>query len=368
MATLRCKSCGRVYSYEKNGTCPKCGAYNRPPRKEVVEADGTIRYVTTENKVCYEEKECHEEEVRQSVSSYSYTPETPTDDKENSEQDNVVKTLWQHRNAVATAGKQKKVVAVLAIISAVCSFVGVLMGNLSSRHSEPVYTPWEDVSVEPAGSIYNLASHVGGTIYTDSGTVTIDSYEQVGSELAITLITKFFDFDLTLDCYYETPTECGYLEMLPPFSDGERYTFVATLPDGITAADCAAVLDVPFEAGINRYWVWLETPTYEMGEAFFYCGQRVYVDSWEQVCNEVQVNVCAEDEAPIYSEAGLTVLNAAEQPYTVYWYGIQSRDLPFIADSKLRFDFTLRNENDTVQSITFCDNAGNYRQFTVNLR
>ena len=34
MPIIRCKTCGRTYSYEKQGMCPKCGAYNRPPRRD----------------------------------------------------------------------------------------------------------------------------------------------------------------------------------------------------------------------------------------------------------------------------------------------------------------------------------------------
>ena len=36
MATVHCKACGKSYSYEENGCCPSCGAYNRPPRRETV--------------------------------------------------------------------------------------------------------------------------------------------------------------------------------------------------------------------------------------------------------------------------------------------------------------------------------------------
>ena len=31
MSAIRCRACGRSYDYEKQGLCPKCGAYNRPP-------------------------------------------------------------------------------------------------------------------------------------------------------------------------------------------------------------------------------------------------------------------------------------------------------------------------------------------------
>ena len=46
MAMVQCKACGKIYDYEKNGCCPSCGAYNRPPRRERVDADGTVPHLT----------------------------------------------------------------------------------------------------------------------------------------------------------------------------------------------------------------------------------------------------------------------------------------------------------------------------------
>ena len=72
MATIQCKACGKHYSYEKEGCCPNCGAYNRRPKRERVNADGTIQHMTdaayekrskAAGKVCFEEKECYEEKV-----------------------------------------------------------------------------------------------------------------------------------------------------------------------------------------------------------------------------------------------------------------------------------------------------------------
>ena len=72
MANIRCKACGTAYRYEKEGCCPNCGAYNRPPKRERVNADGTVQHMTDYayerrngdvGKVCFEEKECHEEKV-----------------------------------------------------------------------------------------------------------------------------------------------------------------------------------------------------------------------------------------------------------------------------------------------------------------
>ena len=75
MATVRCKACGKSYNYEENGCCPSCGAYNRPPRRETVEADGTVHHLDDRaaptgrmpgggGKVCFEEKTCYEEQAR----------------------------------------------------------------------------------------------------------------------------------------------------------------------------------------------------------------------------------------------------------------------------------------------------------------
>lgn len=61
MPAIRCKACGKTYD-SREGFCPKCGAYNRPPRQEWVDTGGDVHYAEQE-KVCYEQKECHEEKV-----------------------------------------------------------------------------------------------------------------------------------------------------------------------------------------------------------------------------------------------------------------------------------------------------------------
>ncbi len=77
MPRIKCKNCGKAYRYETEGCCPECGAYNRPPRREQVNVDGTIYHMTDNDyidkphkqakahseKVCFEEKECHEKKV-----------------------------------------------------------------------------------------------------------------------------------------------------------------------------------------------------------------------------------------------------------------------------------------------------------------
>lgn len=69
MPTIRCAACGKHYDYHREGCCPRCGAYNRPPRREWVGADGSVHHekngaTPRPGKVCYEEKECFEEQTR----------------------------------------------------------------------------------------------------------------------------------------------------------------------------------------------------------------------------------------------------------------------------------------------------------------
>ena len=42
MQQVRCYECGRRYDYDEDGFCPKCGAFNQPPRGSRVSADGTV--------------------------------------------------------------------------------------------------------------------------------------------------------------------------------------------------------------------------------------------------------------------------------------------------------------------------------------
>lgn len=81
MATIHCKACGKSYNYEKNGCCPECGAYNRPPRRERVDADGTVHHLTGQErrsvprggKVCFEKKVCFEDEARKKPAHRSFS-------------------------------------------------------------------------------------------------------------------------------------------------------------------------------------------------------------------------------------------------------------------------------------------------------
>ena len=77
MASIKCKACGRRYSYHESDLCPHCGAYNKPGSRMRVDfdKDGNAELlnekqflqqsaVERKRKDCYEQKECHEDQVR----------------------------------------------------------------------------------------------------------------------------------------------------------------------------------------------------------------------------------------------------------------------------------------------------------------
>ena len=73
MANIKCKSCGRRYSYLESDLCPHCGAYNRPPSRMRVDfdKDGNAELLNEKQfqrqsaanrkqKDCYEHETAHE--------------------------------------------------------------------------------------------------------------------------------------------------------------------------------------------------------------------------------------------------------------------------------------------------------------------
>ena len=127
------------------------------------------------------------------------------------------------------------------------------------------------------------------------------------------------------------------------------------------------VLDIPFDYGVNRYWVWLETPTYELGEDFYLNGQRLFVSECRQSRNAVDVSIDCERDVLSGCDATLTALNVNDQPYTATWQSERCTINMTDGRNTSLLNFTLRNVNDTAQSITLRDNE-TQRQVTINLQ
>lgn len=45
MRTVRCEECGKRYDFDVDDFCPRCGAFNQPPRATRISSDGSVTRV-----------------------------------------------------------------------------------------------------------------------------------------------------------------------------------------------------------------------------------------------------------------------------------------------------------------------------------
>lgn len=151
MASIRCKACGCTYDYNKEGMCPKCGAYNRPPRRERVDPDGSIHYLEPRDdavpphrgkKVCYEQKTCYEEQTRR--------PRQPagtgeTDDLRAQEWENLKGSVQRLRTRYQTMDKKQRGNVGKIIITVVIGLVLLLNScNIHRGYNVPEEPGWSE--------------------------------------------------------------------------------------------------------------------------------------------------------------------------------------------------------------------------------
>ena len=39
---VRCHECGKVYNFDAEDFCPRCGAFTQPPKSTAIDADGSV--------------------------------------------------------------------------------------------------------------------------------------------------------------------------------------------------------------------------------------------------------------------------------------------------------------------------------------
>lgn len=177
MVKITCQACGRRYDYAKEGLCPNCGAYNRPPRRETVDVDGVVHHldvaeesVPPQGKVCYEEKECLED--------------TPRRVRSHRNGEFMTKGL-KRAGAASHSQKTKIKKEAVAVIIAVVGFLIPLLSNLAARSepAEPESRPWEDA--EQFVEVY------GSSVETADGTFAIVGWEIAGKALTVHYTADF---------------------------------------------------------------------------------------------------------------------------------------------------------------------------------
>lgn len=166
MAVIRCKACGRVYDYNKQGMCPKCGAYNRPPRRERVDPDGSVHFVESRDaavpfhrgkKVCYEEKTCYEGQTRRGAREAAGEPDSIRAKDWENLKDNAqgLKNKFQNLEKKRRDGLIGLAVALLVLLPPILNSC-----HTSRRYEpapEPAY-PTEEAAVQYAGdtTVYQM--------------------------------------------------------------------------------------------------------------------------------------------------------------------------------------------------------------------
>ena len=183
MATIRCRACGRIYDYEKQGLCPKCGAYNRPPRRERVDADGTVHRLDPRStpvpprrgeKVCYEQKTCFEDQARPAGRTRSFHRDW------SSVRDDAQGLLDKLRHS----GKKQRG-GLIGVVIALLILLPPFLNSCHTSRYEPTPEPdWSiDTSVEPATPVQP----------TDEYYLLGDSFELLDQFVTVTQVSVAFD-------------------------------------------------------------------------------------------------------------------------------------------------------------------------------
>ena len=212
MAVIHCKACGRSYRYESEGCCPSCGAYNRPPKHERVNADGTVQHMTDaayekrkkahekvcfEEKVCYEEKTCYEDQARRGV-------------RKGSDRQERAATSAAFSNRLASVpsprkNRRKGNPAVGLIVAAIAMLISFATTNgIFSRKEEHNVVP-EPANVVPADVTWADAK-MGETLeMMDGSTIAVTSWggsndDQINVYLKMDLQDGDHEFYAALIC------------------------------------------------------------------------------------------------------------------------------------------------------------------------
>lgn len=281
MATIHCKACGAIYHYEKEGCCPNCGAYNRPPKRDRVNADGTVQRMTdaayekrqhAQGKVCFEEKECHEEKVcyenqaRQSSRSPAPKPTGPAPHSKFPETPSA--PLRSTPAAKQKSGSPAGCLTALFIVIVLAALVGTVFREISDSISPRIESQWEETTLpeeetelEPEVVDW-IDVTVGEPIHLEDGSIlTVLDWPKVdGEQIIVRMDTELTENGnevyVTLVCLDEN-SEPQYLEDFDTQTDPDGATeLIFSTTDYGDLEPVALVLEEwDGEADVGSWWV-----------------------------------------------------------------------------------------------------------------
>ncbi len=255
---VKCKACGKRYDYKEHGCCPECGAYNRPPRRNRVDVDGTVHHMSDadflENrearrrsqggKVCFEQDVCYEDQAR--------TVRSGSKSWEDHLNDGVAWLQKQGKKRQKGKGGSKKPVitgiVILVLFSALPTILTTCFRFVDNIGSglENVFTETVPAKPDRIENSYVYASYeaqVGEKfLWNNEETVVVESSINLDAEKYQVIVTVEGDdlWDMPM-LYYKLPDGtpiCQACEVIEEIVPGRAHKYSYQAPDMNEASGC----------------------------------------------------------------------------------------------------------------------------------
>lgn len=254
---VKCMACGKRYDYHEHGCCPECGAYNRPPQRNRVDADGTVHHMSDEEffsnspsrrrsqsgKVCFERDVCYEDQARRVRQDSPFdTPVTRAKSKKRKTGPEIKRNSARVIAGIIIAIMVANIVPAFFTMHSVGVSIGGFVEDLFDGDSqrEP---PAQIVPTTPVDGQYPAA--IGSTfLWWDEKTliteVSMDEQEGV-TELQLTVQTSV-DYDAAMVRYLlpdgtEVDTACDEMTCI----EDDLWSYYYLLPDRVVGSECWAI-------------------------------------------------------------------------------------------------------------------------------
>ena len=347
MVLVKCKACSKRYDYHRHGCCPACGAYNRPPQRDRVGADGVVHHMSDADfldnthrrrrsqsgKVCFEQDVCFEEQARGVRSGEKLWAKMAGEG-------NIHLGRMAQKESKEKRGPARIIGIIISVILAtnvlpflltMCSATGVVSEITDYLFSSEVDwdKPVEVVPARPEADLTDVPDvAVGQTfLWCDADAcvteVTLNETDE-GTKVDLTLwVADPQDKPAAL---YRLPdgswveTECEYVAK---FSDND-YTYYFYLPDRLPGSECYIL----FSGHTGGVWCRSKLPLWEEAEIIvgdeILSQQRSFVSLGETFSwwgEEVRVAGVDIVEGDYATEVLLTLQGDVdfEAPSIAYW-------------------------------------------------
>lgn len=259
MMLVKCQACGKRYNYHEHGCCPECGAYNRPPRRNRVGADGVVHHMSDvdflENshkrrssqggKVCFEQDVCFEDQARKVRSSAQAWAKPASDRMTRGARDDKKKSGPARVFTIVVI--VILVTNILPLLLTMCSVSGVfeeIVDEVFGTEVSVAIPEDRPAQLQPDAPATQIVAAGETFLWWDQeACVTELTMDESGSdtEVELTMLRKEA-FDEPTICYYlpdgtEIEAFCQSVEHL----ENDLYTYSYWLADRQPETDCWAV-------------------------------------------------------------------------------------------------------------------------------